>query len=134
MEFKKSYKGFWLWMLFFLVACFGVAFLPIDDGILAGRIVCNVCTLGMALLAYTIYRTGYIYWYNGVSYEESLKAGEERRKAYAWTHFKRFGIFAVVFLLFSVIAHLLQFSFAIDIVLLLVGLVGVAISTINIKL
>jgi uncharacterized membrane protein len=134
MELKKTYKGLLIWLMFFLVACFGVAFLPLGDGILMGRIVCNICTIGMAILTYMIYYTGYIYWYNGVSYEAAVKAGEERRKAYAWKHFKRFGIFAVNFLCFSIVAHLLPINFAIDIVLLLVGLVAVAISTINIEL
>lgn len=134
MELKKTYKGFVLWMLGFFLVIFGVAFLPIEDGILMGRIVNNICSVGVTLLAYIIYKTEYVYWYNGTEYEEAVKAGSERRKEFAWKHFRRFGLFSVTFLIFSVISQLSQFNFGIDIVVLLTGIVAVAISTIQFKL
>ena len=73
MELKKSYKGFIVWMICFLVCCFGGAFLGIEDAALATRITMNVMTLSMAVLTYIIYRTGYIYWYTGITYEEAAR-------------------------------------------------------------
>ena len=120
MELKKTYKGFVIWMLGFVIATFGVAFLPIEDGILLGRIVGNLCCMGTAILAYIIFKTECVYWYNGTEYEEAVKAGSERRREFAWKHFRRFGLFALAFLIFSVLAHLLQFPFRIDIAVLLI--------------
>lgn len=134
MELKKSYKGFIIWMVCFLVFCFGSAFLGLDDAALLTRIIMNVMTLSMAILTYMIYRNGYIYWYTGITYEEAVKVSEERRKAYAYKHWKIFGIFAAVYLVFSVLMHLLQVSFWVDILVCTLGLVVTAVSTIWIKL
>lgn len=133
MELKKTYKGFILWMAGFVAASIGIAFLPLDS-VLMTRIVGNFCTLGITLLAFIIYKTEYVYWYNGTSYEDAVKAGTERRKAFAWKHFFCFGIFSLAFLLFSIVMHLLNVSFWIDFGVLLVGIVAVAISTIRYKL
>lgn len=134
MELKKSYKGLIIWMIGFLVCCFGSAFLEIDDVALLIRIIMNVMTLSMAVLTYMIYRNGYIYWYTGITYEEAAKVSEERRKACAYKHWKIFGIFAVVYFVFSVVMHLLQVGFWVDILVCTLGLVVIAVSTIWIKL
>lgn len=133
MELKKTYKGLILWMAGFVAVSIGIVFLPVGSVVMT-RMAANCCSLGITLLAFIIYKTEYVYWYNGTSYEDAVKAGRERRKAFAWKHFLRFGIFSLAFLLFSVIMHLLNMSFWIDFGVLLVGIVAVAISTIRCKL
>ncbi len=134
MELKKSYKGFAAWMTAFMAVSFGIAFVPVKDAGILLRLVMNVCILSVALLAFIIYKTGYVYWYNGISYEDAVKAGQERRKVYAWKHVRCFGGFALVFLVFSIIAQVCHISYWWDIVLGTVGIVGVAISTVRYKL
>lgn len=134
MELKKSYTGFIIWLLCFFVCCFAPAFLGIHDETLIIRIVMNVITLSMAVLTYMIYRNGYVYWYSGITYEEAAKVSEERRKAYAYKHWKIFGIFAVAYLVFSVVLYLLQVGFWVDLVVCVIGLFAVAVRTIWFKL
>lgn len=134
MGLKKSYKGFMIWMICFLVCCFGSAFLGIDDAALLTRVIMNVMTLSMAVLTYMIYRNGYIYWYTGITYEEAAAVSPERRKEYAYKHWKLFGIFAVAYLVFTILMHLLQMGFWVDIVVCTIGLIVVAVRTIWYKL
>lgn len=133
MELRKSYKGFILWMAGFLAATFGIALFPIKDADLAVRVVMNVTVISIAILAFIIYKTEAVYWYNGVSYEAAVKAGSERRKLYAWKHFQRFGGFAIAYFAFSVVAHSCGWSMWWDI-LVSIGLVAVAVGTIGIQL
>lgn len=134
MELKKSYKGFLLWMLVFVVTMFGCALLPIENGAILTRIVMNVCVLNIVLLAFIIYKTEYVYWYNGTEYKQAVEAGSERRKEFAKKHLKRFGIFALLYLVYSVVAQLVQMSYGVDIAVATVGMVVVAISTIKFEL
>ena len=121
MNLKKSYKGFVIWMISFCVVSTGVCFLPVNPTIMS-RIVFNIC------------KTEYVYWYNGTSYEDAQKAGSDRRKAFAWKHVQAFGSFSLIFLLFSLISHILKFSLWIDILVVTVGIIVVAFRTIPFKL
>ncbi len=134
MELKKSYKGFIAWMVLFIIASIGVCFLPIEDTEMMTRIVLNICTFAIVLLAFIIYKTEYVYWYNGTTYETAVQAGSERRKLFAMRHLQRFGICALVFLVCSIIFQVLQLSIWTDTILVTVGLVATAVSTITIKL
>ena len=133
MEYKKSYLGLVLWLIGFLALCFGVLLLPVS-GMFMMRMTINLCTLGMAILAWIIFLTGAVYWYNGISYEEARDAGEEKRKQYALKHLRVFGIFAVCGLLFSTVMHLMHVSEWVDFTVLTIGLMAAAISTIRFKL
>lgn len=134
MELKKSYKGFVLWMIAFTVALLALCFLPTEDGGLITRLICIEMTVGVALLAYIVYRTEYVYWYNGTSYEEAVEAGSERRKDFARKHLERFAWCAAACLLYSLAAHALGWSFWIDMCVHCIALVAAAVSTIKIKL
>lgn len=134
MELKKSYKGFLIWIILFCILSVGACLLPIKDSQIMARIVNNICSFGITGLTFLIYKTENVYWYNGTSYEEAQEAGSERRKRFAWKHFKRFGLFSLVFFLFTVIAQIVQLRIWIDVVTLTVGLVAVAVSTIRFKL
>lgn len=121
-------------MLVFVVTMFGCAFLPIENGALLTRIVMNVCVLNIALLAFIIYKTEYVYWYNGTEYKQAVEAGSERRKEFAKKHLKRFGTLALLYLVYSVVAQLLQIPHGVDIAVATIGMIVVAISTIEFKL
>lgn len=136
MELKKSYKGLVLWMLGYLVLCFGpIPFLPEKvDGGLATRYFMNITTLGIAFLAWIILKLEAVYWYNGTEFEEAVKAGSERRKEFARKHFRVFFRFALFYLAFTLLMMLLNAPFWIDIVAGTMGMIAAAVSTIRFKL
>lgn len=103
---KKSYTLLIVWMIVFCVAEVGLCFLPFGEDLLM-RLTLNGCSIGIAVLTLIIYLTGYVYWYNGVKFQDAVAAGPARRKKYALRHLLRFGIFAAAYLLFSVIMQIL---------------------------
>lgn len=133
MELKKSYGGIVLWMVLFVVAMSLSTLLPLEENLLS-RIGLNIMTIGMTILTFIIYVTGNIYWYNGVSYEEAVAVGYNRRKIYAFRHFIRFGVFTAIFLVFSVIMQVINAPWWVDSIVVSVGLIATAISTMWIKL
>lgn len=133
MELKKTYKGCILWMAGLVAVSVGVVFLPVSTVVMI-RMINNCCSLGITLVAYIIYKTEYVYWYSGTSYEEAVKAGSDRRKMFAWQHLRCFGIFSLAFLIYSIAGHLLHISYWIDIAVLLIGIVVAAFLTFRYKL
>lgn len=131
---KKSYTGFILWMLGFIAAVACVSLFPIEDEALLVRIIGNLCTLGIEALMLLIYKTEKVFWINGISYEEAVKAGSGRRRGLALRYVKFFGIFAAGFLLYSVIAQLLHLPWGIDIGLLIAGMLAFALGTLRFRL
>ncbi len=134
MELKKSYKGFVLWMIGFLAATFAVAFVPAEDEMLPIRLIMLVMAWGVASMAFLIWKTEYVYWFNGTSYEEAVAAGQERRKEFAWRHLVIFGRFALMMTAVSVVMMLLGWSAWIDFAFGTVGLCVAACMTVPIKL
>ena len=135
MEYKKTYKGL---ILFFATLCliliggavlFGI-YLPMH---MSRFTVCCI-SASMAVLTYIIYKTQNIYWYNNISYEEAERAGEKRRKAYAFAHLKLFGILFICQILFSIIMALLNVNQWVDFTVGVIALCTVAICTVKIKL
>lgn len=133
-EYKKSYKGFWLWMLGFCLAYVPCVFLPKTDIQILIAILDNIMTIGCFVLTFIIYKTEYVYWYSGTGFEEAKNAGSQRRKKFALEHMKRFGYFALFFLVYSVASILIGIPYGFDITVVTIGIIAVAISTINIKL
>ena len=84
MELKKSYRGLVWWMLGFVAGMLAIAFLPLEDAGLILRVLFSFTAADVALLAYIVWRTEQVYWYNGTEYEAAVAAGSERRKAFAW--------------------------------------------------
>ena len=134
MPLRKSYTGFVLWMILFIAGMFAVIFFPTEDEALLVRLLMNWMTLGVAGMALLIRLKQAVYWYNGTSFEDAVKAGEERRKRFAQRHFERFACLAGIYLIYSLLAQLYGLPFWIDIVLATVGLIVAAISTLRIKL
>lgn len=132
--YKKSYKGFIIWLLVFCIIMTSFVFFPIQNTDLLMRVLDNACIWGIVLLSYIIYKTGYIYWYNGITYEEAANASPERRQSYARKHFIDFGRFALLFLALSIVGQLLRLPGWINCIAATVGLIFVAVRTIKYKL
>lgn len=134
MEYRRNYVGFVLWLLVFFGLMLGTSALPIENEALLTRLTLLVCSALITALAFMIWRNEHVYWYNGISYEEARQADSERRRRYAWRHFVRFGWFALLYALFSLLAQLAGVGIGWDIAVFAAGLLGTAISTISIKL
>lgn len=130
---NKSYKGFIIWMIAFAAGMVGLSLLPIEDEHLTARICHVACAAGIEVLAFMIYKTEKIFWYNGVSYQEAVEAGSDRRRAYALKYVKRFGILTVGILVFSFLAQLLRLNVGIDSAVMVIGIVICALSTVRLK-
>lgn len=133
-EYKKSYKLFILWIIGTIITSFLPAFLHEMKLQIMLAIVDNILTIDIFLLTLIIYLTESVYWYNGTTFEQARDAGSKRRKAFAAAHMKRFGIFALAYLVYSILSILIGLPSALDVVVVVIGIVVVAISTINIKL
>ena len=134
MELKKSYKGFVWWMIGFLAAIFAVAFIPAQDEMMPMRLIMLVMAWGVASMAFLIWKTESVYWYNGTTYEEAVAAGRERRKEFAWRHLVIFLRFALLMTAVSVVTMLLGWSAWIDFAFATVGLCVACCMTVPIKL
>ncbi|MCM1026544.1 MAG: hypothetical protein NC432_08900 [Roseburia sp.] len=120
-------------MIAFIAGMLGLSLLPIEDAHLTARICHVACAAGVEALTLVIYKTEKIFWYNGVSYQEAVEAGSDRRRAYALKYVKRFGILTVGILVFSFIAQLLRLNIAFDTAAMVIGLVVCALSTVKLK-
>lgn len=134
MEYRKNYLGFILWLLLFFGLMIGGSLLPIEDEVLLTRLSLLMCSVLITALTFMIFRSEYVYWYNGVSYEEAKQAGSERRRQYARRHFVRFGCFTLFFALYALLAQLTGLAFGWDIAVFSVGLLLCALSTLKIRL
>lgn len=131
---KKSYTGFVVGLLCYLAALLSIAFIPEVDEHIVMRLIMLLTVWYMAWVSFHVWRTEQIYWYNGTTYEEAEAAGSERRKEFAWKHFRLFGMFALMQTVLSCATYLLGWSAWIDFAVGAVGLIVTACSTIPIKL
>jgi len=132
--YRKTYTGFIVWLILFVVIMLAVSFIPTDDPAVITRLLANLCTIGTAQLTWMIWRNERVYWYTGVSFEEAEKAGSERRKEYAFRHFRLFGGYALVALAVTLGAYLARLPWWIDFTVICVGLIAAAFRTMVYKL
>ena len=132
--YRKSYTGFVLWLIVFVVLMLALAFIPSEDEALITRLLLNLCTAGLAVLTWMIWRNERVYWYTGVSFEEAEAAGSERRKEYAFKHFWLFGMCALIALAFTLGAHLMGLPWWVDMAVVTIGLMTAAFRTTAYKL
>ena len=130
---KKTYRGFVIWLVVWMLLLFATPFIA-HDGATGMRLICNLMTLGMAVLTHMICRNECVYWYTGLTFEEAEAAGSERRVAYAKAMRKPFVIIAAVQLAISVAGHILGWSMWIDFAVATVGTIAAAFSTMRVKL
>jgi len=132
--YKKSYTGFVVGLLAYLAGLGGICFLPVKDEAVLMRLIMLVTSWYMAWLSFHVWRTEQIYWYNGTTFEAAEAAGSERRKEFAWRHFRIFGRFALMMTAVSCVTFLLGWSAWIDFTFGTVGLIVAAFCTMPIKL
>ena len=132
--YKKSYTGFILWMVGFVAALLAICFLPVEDEQVLKRLILLLMAWSVTGMAFIIWKTESVYWYNGTTFEEAEAAGSERRKAFAWKHLKIFGVYALAASVLSALMQLLGWSAWIDFTLATLGLVVAACMTIPLKL
>lgn len=132
--YKKSYTGFVLGLIAYLVCMFGLVFIPEVDARLAIRLIMLLTAWFMAILTFYIWRTERVYLYNGTSFEDAEAAGSERRKEFAWKHLRVFGMFALIQTVLACAMHLFGWSSWIDFTIGTIGIVIAACGTIPFKL
>jgi len=132
--YKKSYTGFILWMVGFVAAMLAICFIPVEDEQVLMRLILLVMAWSVTSMAFIIWKTESVYWYNGTTFEEAEAAGSERRKAFAWKHLKIFGVYALAASVLSALMQLLGWSAWIDFTLATLGIVVAACMTIPLKL
>jgi hypothetical protein len=132
--YKKSYKGFVVGLIVFLVLLLSISFIPAEDEHLPMRLIMLLTSWYMAALSFHVWRTEQIYWYNGTTFEDAEAAGSERRKEFAWRHFRIFGMFALLMTVLSCAMQLLGWSAWIDFTVGTVGICVACFMTIPIKL
>ena len=111
-----------------------ICFLPVKDENVIMRLIILLMSWYMAGLAFYIWRTDQIYWYNGTSFEDAEAAGSERRKEFAWKHFRIFGRFTLLVTAVSCATYLLGWSSWIVFTVGTVGLIVATFCTMPIKL
>ena len=132
--YKKSYKGFVVWMIAFLAGMVAICFLSVKDENVLMRLIMLLTSWYMAGLSFHVWRTERVYWYNGTTFEAAEAAGPERRKMFAWRHFRIFGGFALLMTVLSCTMQLLGWSAWIDFAVGSVGICVACFMTIPIKL
>nr|MBR4281931.1 hypothetical protein [Clostridia bacterium] len=132
--YRKSYKGFVLGLLVYLGLLMTISFIPAEDEQLPVRLIMLLTVWYMAALSFHVWRTEQVYWYNGTPFEEAEAAGSDRRKAFAWRHFRIFGMFALVQTAVACGMQLLGWSAWIDFTVGTVGICMACFMTIPIKL
>ena len=133
MNLKKSYKSLFLIVLIFIVGGVGIVLLPVNESMMV-RIIFNYMDLFCVILLNVVYKTERVYWITGITYEEALEAGSERRKRYAKCHLRDFGFFSIGYLILSVLLHLFHITFYVDIGIYLVGICAICVGPIRYKL
>lgn len=131
---KKSYKGFAVWLVAFVAALLALGLIPTQNTALLMRLILLLMAWSIAALAFIIWRTEQVYWYNGTSYEQAEAAGSERRKEFAWKHLRLFGGYALGLSVFVSVMHLLGVSPWVDFTVGTVGLIAAGCCTMPIRL
>ena len=132
--YKKSYKGFVIGLIIYLLLLMSISLIPGLNDQLAIRLIMLLTIWYMAALSFQVWRTEQIYWYNGTTFEAAEAAGSERRKEFAWRHFRIFGRFALIHTAVALAMTLLGWSAWIDFTVGTVGLCVACFMTIPIKL
>ncbi|MBE6037840.1 MAG: hypothetical protein E7218_01385 [Anaerofustis stercorihominis] len=135
-NYKKSYKGFVLWLvLFFAVHIFGaeplISMVEENYSVYASL---SLTLIFLDILTYVIYKTEYIYWYNGMSYDTARKASSGARKEYAHRHLIKFVYASIMWLFYGILKSLTGIKLWVDVLVFCALIIGAALSTITVRL
>ena len=133
-EYKKSYKGFLIFIFLHFSTLIGASLLSIWKDFLPLLLIANIITIGMSILMYIMFVTENIYWMNGIEYEKALLAGSERRKAYALKHFKTLGKAALFGLILTIISVIFNWNQFVVFPIIFITFIIACISTVRFKL
>ncbi len=125
---KKSYFGLIIWIIVYCGACTAAVFLPVSEQVIL-RLINVITMVGLCVLTAVIYKTEYVYWYSGITYEQAAAAGSQRRKEYAGKHLRIFWGLSALFIIFTIIMQLLGFNALIDEGVMIFGILAAAIRT-----
>ena len=135
-EYKKSYTGFLIILLLYLIAAFLPVFIPaIHDR--PGAVTAWMCfatAVFVFVMIFYIYKSEKLYLFSGVTYEQAAKLSPEQRRNYAYLHVKKFLPATVILIAYSVLAYIAKLPDALSIVILCIVLVAAAFSTMKIKM
>ncbi len=133
---KKTYKGFVGWMIFFFAGeiLFSMTAMKFVDENFTVFASFSFTLVLLDILTYIIYKTEYIYWYNGMPYDTAAKASSEERKNYAHEHMMRFLYGTFAWAVYGMAKCFFEISLWVDILAFMVIIITTAVSTIKIKL
>lgn len=132
MKEKPTYKGFIIWLVFFVVSL--IPAVRLENRALAARLCFGICLIDLVILMLIIYRTERIYWFSGISFEQARQLEGQRRKSYALKILKRFVYLLGIYLIFAFMGHVWHFSILFDMVVFILGLIITCFSTFHITL
>lgn len=130
---RKSYIGLIVWIIVYTGLISLCGFLPFGEDLLI-RIFMVFTAFALVILMAMMYFMDTVYWMNGISFEQAIEAGIVRRKRYAFLNLRLFGIFAIAYTLYSLVAYVLHFPWVIDIIVFTVGTIVTAIFSNRYKL
>ena len=133
-EYKKSYKGFIIFITLHFLTLISASLLSIWKDFLPLLLIANIITVGMSILMYIMYVTEKVYWMNGIEYEKALLAGSKRRKEYAFKHFKTLGKATLLGLILTILSVIFNWSQFVIFPIILITFIIACISTVRFKL
>lgn len=135
-EYKKSYTGFLIILLLYLIAAFLPIFIPaIHDR--PGAVTAWMCfatAVFVFVMIFYIYKSEKLYLFSGVTFEQVAKLSSEQRRNYAYLTLKKFLPATVILIAYSVLAFIAKLPDALSIVIMCLVLVAAAFSTMKIKM
>lgn len=134
-EYKKSYTGFLIILLLYLIAAFLPIFIPVihDRPGAVTAWLCFATAVFVFALIFYIYKSEKLYLFSGVTYEQAARLSSEQRRNYAYLTLKKFLPATVILIAYSVLAFIAKLPDALSIVILCLVLVAAAFSTMKIK-
>ncbi len=135
-EYKKSYTGFLIILLLYLIAAFLPIFIPVihDRPGAVTAWMCFATAVFVFVMIFYIYKSEKLYLFSGVTYEQAAKLSPEKRRNYAYLTLKKFLPATVILIAYSVLAFIAKLPDALSIVIMCLVLVAAAFSTMKIKM
>ena len=135
-EYKKSYTGFLIILLLYLIAAFLPIFIPVihDRPGAVTAWMCFATAVFVFVMIFYIYKSEKLYLFSGVTYEQAARLSSEQRRNYAYLTLKKFLPATVILIAYSVLAFIAKLPDALSIVILCLVLVAAAFSTMKIKM
>lgn len=135
-EYKKSYTGFLIILLLYLIAAFLPIFIPVihDRPGAVTAWMCFATAVFVFVMIFYIYKSEKLYLFSGVTFEQAAKLSSEQRRNYAYLTLKKFLPATVILIAYSVLAFIAKLPDALSIVIMCLVLVAAAFSTMKIKM